>query len=415
MPHFHYKNNELFIENTSAKQIAEAFGTPCYVYSRTALEQHWREFSLAFKSHSHLICYAVKANHNLAVLNVLARLGSGFDIVSLGELERVIAAGGSPQKIVFSGVGKQVAEITRALELGIYCFNVESRAELFRIQQIAQALNTIAPIALRINPDVDPKTHPYIATGLKDNKFGIDIAQAIPIYLEAKNLTHIEIKGLAYHIGSQLTELEPFVAALERVLPIIDELKNHGIVLQHLDVGGGLGVRYHDETPPTVNDYVTALLKKLAGCRLPILLEPGRAIAADTGILLTRIEYLKSTANKHFAIVDAAMNDLMRPALYNAWHNIIPVTQQSNQPDQYYDIVGPVCETGDWLGKERLLNISAGDLLAICSVGAYGFILSSNYNSRPRPPEVMVQNDQAFLVRPREVLTELFAGEKRLL
>jgi diaminopimelate decarboxylase len=414
MKHFRYRAEHLFAEDVSVRDIAEQFGTPCYVYSRTALTTQWQAFDSAFGAHPHRICYAVKANSNLAVLNVLARLGSGFDIVSVGELERVLAAGGSPDKIIFSGVGKQAHEMVRALEVGIHCFNVESAAELVQLDKVASELNKIAPISLRVNPDVDAGTHPYISTGLKENKFGIPRGEALKTYQLAASLPHLKIIGIDYHIGSQLTELAPFISAIDHILSLIDELANHGIKLQHIDLGGGLGVCYRNEEPPSIENYVNAMLDKLRKRSLEVIVEPGRAIAANAGILLTRVEYLKHTEHKNFAIVDAAMNDLLRPALYGAWQDIIPAKLRDDIAAETYDVVGPVCETGDFLAKERALNIEPGDLLAIKSSGAYGFAMSSNYNTRPRAAEVMVDGDKIFLARPRETVAELFASERIL-
>jgi diaminopimelate decarboxylase len=414
MDHFHYQANELFAENVALSTIAEQFGTPSYVYSRATLERHWHAFDDAFSSFRHSVCYAVKANSNLAVLNVLARLGSGFDIVSGGELARVLAAGGQANRVVFSGVGKTVAEIKYALEQGVRCFNVESIPELERINTIAGELGKRAPVSIRVNPDVDAQTHPYISTGLKENKFGIAIEQAEAVYLQAQKMVHIEIVGIDCHIGSQLTSVTPFVDALHRVLALVDSLAESDIHLSHLDIGGGLGITYCDESPPTPAKYASALIPLLADRDLEILLEPGRAIAGNAGVLLTRIEYLKSTEDRQFAIVDAAMNDLLRPALYQSWQDIQPVLKAHTEPAKKYDIVGPVCETGDFLGKERLLAIKAGDLLAVHSAGAYGFTMSSNYNSRPRVAEIMVDGDNVHLVRARESVESLYAGEEVL-
>ena len=412
MDHFNYQSDgQLWAEQCALTDLAKLHGTPLYVYSRATLERHWHAFNDAVVDHPHLICYAVKANSNLGVLNVLARLGSGFDIVSMGELERVLAAGGDPKKVVFSGVGKNDVEMRRALSLGIKCFNVESEPELERLNQVAAEMDLIAPISLRINPDVDAKTHPYISTGLRDNKFGIAFDRAKEVYHFANTLPHLAIVGMDCHIGSQLTDITPFIDATERLLALIDELKTDGIVIEHLDVGGGLGVVYQDETPPLPSDYAIALLSKFANRReLTLIFEPGRAIAANAGILLTKVEYLKHTDDKNFAIVDAAMNDLIRPSLYQAWQNIVPVVPRQGQ-EQEYDIVGPICETGDTLGKSRFLTLDQGDLLAIRSAGAYGFVMSSNYNSRVRAAEIMVDNDQAHLVREREVLPQLWQGE----
>lgn len=411
MDHFTYRNGRLCAEDVDLAEIARAHGTPCYVYSRATLERHWHAFDSAFAGRDHLVCYAVKANSNLAVLNILARLGSGFDIVSAGELERVLRAGGDASKVVFSGVGKRADEMRRALEVGIYCFNVESVAELERLNAVAAEMGMRAPVSLRVNPDVDARTHPYISTGLKENKFGIDIAEAPAAYARATELTHIDIVGVDCHIGSQLTEATPFVDALDRVLNLVDELAAQGIAIQHLDIGGGLGIPYSDEMPPSPAEYAAALLKKLEGRPYKILLEPGRAIAGNAGVLLTTVEYLKCTAHKNFAIVDAGMNDLIRPALYKAWQEIIPVLPRTDSESRLYDIVGPVCETGDFLGKDRQLNIQPGDLLAVRSAGAYGFVMSSNYNTRPRAAEVMVDGKNSHLVRAREKLEDLFAGE----
>ncbi|MBA3581523.1 MAG: diaminopimelate decarboxylase [Gammaproteobacteria bacterium] len=411
MDFFNFKNGALHAENVSLETIAQQHGTPCYVYSRATLERHWHAFDVAFGKTPHLICYAVKANSNLAVLNLFARLGSGFDIVSIGELERVLAAGGVPEKIVFSGVGKQAHEIQRALEIGIKCFNVESEAELAQIQLIAARLNKQAPISIRVNPDVDAQTHPYISTGLKENKFGIDINEAARVYRDAQKMPNIRIEGVDCHIGSQLTRIAPYMDALDRVLSLVANLKTAGIHLTHLDIGGGLGIRYDNETPPLPRELIEAVLEKVAGLDMQILMEPGRAIVGNAGVLLTRVEYLKHNQEKHFAIVDAAMNDLVRPTLYDAWQDIVPVQLNSDSPAHTYDVVGPICETGDFLGKERLLSIKAGDLLAIRSAGAYGFAMSSNYNSRPRAAEIMVDDETLHVVRARETIAELFAHE----
>lgn len=412
MEHFHYRAGQLYVEDVPVAEIAAQYGTPAYIYSRAAIEERWCAFDRAFGEHPHLICYAVKANANLAVLNLLARLGSGFDIVSLGELERVLKAGGKADKIVFSGVGKREAELRRALEIGIRCFNVEVPEELDRLDRIAGELGLKAPVSLRVNPDVDAKTHPYIATGLKENKFGIAMERALDEYLRAADLPHLEIVGLDCHIGSQLTEIPPFLAALERVLALAGRLEQAGIALRHLDLGGGLGIPYRDETPPQPAEYVAALLAKLDGRRYAIWLEPGRAIVGNAGILVTRVEYLKTTPVKDFAIVDAAMNDLLRPALYQAWQEIVPVQRRADVPQRVYDVVGPVCETGDFLGRQRCLRLAPGDLLAVRSAGAYGFTMSSNYNSRPRPPEILVDGSRVHLVRRRETLEDLWHGEQ---
>ncbi len=418
MDHFTYRDGRLHAESVSLEAVAAAHGTPCYVYSRATLERHWRAFAEVFsggdRGGDHLICYAVKANANLAVLNVLARLGSGFDIVSGGELERVLRAGGDPRRVVFSGVGKREEEIRAALEAGIHCFNVESLSELHRIERVAAALGRRAPVSLRVNPDVDARTHPYIATGLRENKFGIDFQEAPAVYAEAAALPHVEVVGLDCHIGSQLTELAPFVDALDRLLELVDALRAQGIALRHLDLGGGLGIRYRDESPPDPARYARALLERVAGRGLRLIVEPGRAIAGNAGVLLTRVEYLKHGAARDFAIVDAGMNDLLRPALYDAWQEIVPVVPRRDQAPRRYDVVGPVCETGDFLGKDRELALREGDLLAVRSAGAYGFVMSSNYNSRPRAAEVMVDGDRMYLVRRREAIADLYAGESLL-
>ncbi len=414
MDHFNYRGDSLYAEDVALGDVAERFGTPCYVYSRATLERHWHAFDQAFAKRAHLICFAVKANSNLAVLNVLARLGAGFDIVSVGELERVLAAGGPAERIIFSGVGKRADEIRRALQVGIRCFNVESEAELERIAAVAAELGTRAPVSLRVNPDVDARSHPYISTGLKENKFGIDIHAAEAVYRRAAEMPEILIAGIDCHIGSQLTELAPFLDALDRVLALADRLGRQGIQIDHLDLGGGLGIRYTDERPPEPADYAEALEQRLGERPYRIILEPGRAIAGNAGVLLTRVEYLKPTEAHRFAIVDAAMNDLLRPALYQAEQQIVPVKRRMDGEEQIWDIVGPVCETGDFLGKGRPLALTEGDLLAIRSSGAYGFSMSSNYNSRPRAAEVMVDGGVAHLVRRRETLPELFAGESLL-
>ena len=411
MDYFNYHDGKLSAESVPLDLIAERFGTPCYVYSRATLERHWHAFDRSLASRPHLVCYAVKANSNLAVLNVMARLGSGFDIVSIGELERVLAAGGVANKIVFSGVGKREDELRRALELGIRCFNVEVPGELDRLSRIAGELGVEAPVSLRVNPDVDANTHPYISTGLKENKFGIDINHAVAEYERASALPHLRVVGVDCHIGSQLTSTGPFLDALDRVLELANTLRQRGISLHHLDLGGGLGIRYRDEQPPEPDELALAVNAKLKDTPYEILIEPGRAIVGNAGILLTRVEYLKSNSVKNFAIVDAAMNDLLRPALYNAWQAILPVREGGNGEAKTWDVVGPICETGDFLGKERELAIREGDLLAVRSAGAYGFSMSSNYNSRPRPPEVMVDGDKVHLVRARESLNSLYAGE----
>ena len=414
MDHFTYRDNQLFVENVAIDAIVKQHGSPCYIYSRATLERHWNAFNNAFGSHAHLICYAVKANSNLGVLNVLARLGSGFDIVSIGELERVLQAGGDANKVVFSGVGKREDEIRTALKIGIRCFNIEVLGELERINQVAGELGVRAPVSFRVNPDVDAQTHPYISTGLKENKFGIAIEDALEAYQAAAALPNIDVVGVDCHIGSQLTQTRPFLDALDKVLLLIDKLHEHGITLKHLDLGGGLGICYRDEQPPEPADYIRAILARLGDTPLEIMLEPGRAIVGNAGILVTRVEYLKPTEHKNFAIVDAAMNDLVRPALYGAWQDIIPVKNDSTAPELVWDIVGPVCETGDFLGKERTLKLSQNDLLAVRSSGAYGFTMSSNYNSRPRVVEIMVDHDQIHIVRERETLAQLWQGESVL-
>ncbi|MDN3556090.1 diaminopimelate decarboxylase [Halomonas maura] len=418
MDHFEYRDGVLHAEELPLARIAEEFGTPCYVYSKATLARHFRAYTEALGSHPHLICYAVKANSNLAVLGLLARLGAGFDIVSVGELERVLTAGGDPARVVFSGVAKQENEMARALAVGIKCFNVESRAELERLDAVARGLDRVAPVSLRVNPDVDAGTHPYISTGLKANKFGIAVDEAREVYRQAATMDNVRVVGLDCHIGSQLTETAPFLDALDRLLVLLERLREDGIEIEHLDLGGGLGVPYHDERPPQPFDYATALLERLSrwpgSDRLTLLFEPGRSIAANAGVLLTRVEFLKPGETKNFAIVDAAMNDLIRPALYQAWQAILPVDTTRARENGTYDVVGPVCETGDFLGQDRELAIAAGDLLAVRSAGAYGFVMASNYNSRPRPPEVMVDGDRAHLVRRRERLADLWAGEAML-
>ncbi|MCO7216561.1 diaminopimelate decarboxylase [Halomonas sp. OfavH-34-E] len=415
MDHFNYRDGELYAEEVPLARIAEAVGTPCYVYSRATLERHFQAYREALGSHPHLICYAVKANSNLAVLNVLARQGAGFDIVSQGELERVLTAGGDPAKVVFSGVAKRPDEMARALEVGIKCFNVESRPELEVLNEVAGRLGKVAPVSLRVNPDVDAGTHPYISTGLKDNKFGIPVDEALEVYRLAAELPHLKVTGLDCHIGSQLTEIAPFLDALERLLVLLDRLREEKIEVSHLDLGGGLGVPYRDETPPAPFDYASKLLERLSrwdgGERLTLLFEPGRSIAANAGVMLTRLTYVKPGETKNFAIVDAAMNDLIRPSLYQAWQAIIEVDTRLDRASDVYDVVGPVCETGDFLGKERQLAVAPSDLLAVRSAGAYGFVMASNYNSRPRPAEVLVDGDSYQVVRRRETLEDLWAGE----
>ncbi|MFJ4372553.1 diaminopimelate decarboxylase [Pseudomonas japonica] len=413
MDAFNYRDGELFAEGVGLSAIAARFGTPTYVYSRAHIEAQYRSYADALQGTSHLVCFAVKANSNLGVLNVLARLGAGFDIVSGGELERVLAAGGRADRVVFSGVGKTREDMRRALEVGVHCFNVESTEELERLQQVAAEMGVRAPVSLRVNPDVDAGTHPYISTGLKENKFGIAIADAEEVYIRAAQLPNLEVVGVDCHIGSQLTSLEPFLDALDRILMLVDRLGDCGILLNHLDLGGGLGVRYRDEQPPLAGDYIKAVRERLGERDLALVFEPGRHIVANAGVLLTRVEYLKHTEHKDFAIVDAAMNDLIRPALYQAWMDVSAVQPRDGEP-RPYDVVGPICETGDFLAKDRALNLAEGDLLAVRSAGAYGFVMSSNYNTRGRSAEVLVDGDQAFEVRRRETVAELFAGESLL-
>lgn len=407
---FDYRDGTLFGEHYSLAKIAEQFGTPAYVYSRSAIVERFRAYAHALGDHPHLICYAVKANSNLAVLSTLAAEGAGFDIVSVGELERVLAAGGDPNKVVFSGVAKTAAEMRRALEAGIHCFNVESEGELLRLDGVAAECGLRAKVSLRVNPDVDARTHPYISTGLRENKFGVAIEKAFDIYKQAAAMAHIDIVGVDCHIGSQLTELAPFLDALDRLLVLVDRLAAEGIEIQHLDLGGGLGVSYRDEAPPEPAEYIDAVRKRLGDRALTLVFEPGRSIVANAGVLLTRVEYLKHNEERHFAIVDAAMNDMLRPALYEAWLAIDPVQPRKGE-SQLYDIVGPVCETGDFLGKSRALCLQVGDLLAVRGAGAYGFSMSSNYNTRPRAVEVMLNGDEAHLIRQRETLSSLFADE----
>ena len=416
---FSYQDRQLCAENVRLAEVAKQVGTPCYVYSRAFIEDRFRAFDAALAGRDHLICYAVKANSNLAVLNLLARLGSGFDIVSGGELERVLAAGGDPAKIVFSGVGKTREEMRRALTAGIHCFNVESEAELEILDAVAAELGRQAPVALRVNPDVDPATHPYIATGLKHNKFGIDIARAEAAYQRARSLSNLRVVGVGCHIGSQLTDMAPFLEALDRVIALAGTMMDKGIALQHLDLGGGLGIRYSEEQPPDPGDYLRAILERLQRAdtrfgKIRLIFEPGRAIIGNAGLLLTRVLFLKLGDDRNFAVVDAAMNDLMRPSLYDAWHDITPVAVDAPRTLRTYDVVGPVCESGDFLGRDRQLGIEAGDLLAVVSAGAYGFSMSSNYNSRPRVAEIMVDGDRVHVVRRRETVAELFAPESLL-
>lgn len=414
MGNFTYQDGVLCAESVSLASLADDWGTPLYVYSREHITSRFQAYTRALAGHEHLICYAVKANSNLAVLGVLAGLGAGFDIVSRGELERVLAAGGDPAKVVFSGVAKTREEMRRALEVGIRCFNVESASELERLNEVAGELGTSAPVSIRVNPDVDAGTHPYISTGLKDNKFGIDITEAPTLYARANALAHIRVVGLDCHIGSQLTSLPPILDALDRLLTLLDELQRSGIEIEHLDLGGGLGVRYQAETPPEPGEYIAAILEHLGDRRLSLMFEPGRSIVANAGVLLTRVEYLKNNSEKHFAIVDAAMNDLIRPALYDAWMDILPVQEGGNPAaaTESYDVVGPVCESGDFLGKERSLAIAEGDLLAVQSAGAYSFTMSSNYNTRNRAAEVMVDGSSVHLVRERESYSQQFQLEQ---
>ena len=413
MEAFNYRDGELFAEGVALSALAQRFGTPTYVYSRAHIEGQYRAYADALDGMPHLVCFAVKANSNIGVLNVLARLGAGFDIVSSGELARVLAAGGEPSRIVFSGVGKSRDDMRRALEVGVHCFNVESSVELERLQKVAAELGVKAPVSLRVNPDVDAGTHPYISTGLKENKFGIDIEQAEAVYARAAELPNLEVIGVDCHIGSQLTTLEPFLDALDRLLLLVDKLAARGIAIRHLDLGGGLGVQYRDEQPPLAGDYIAAVRKRLAGRDLSLVFEPGRFIVANAGVLLTQVEYLKHTEHKDFAIVDAAMNDLIRPALYQAWMDVSPVQPREGEA-RHYDLVGPICETGDFLAKDRQLVLEEGDLLAVRSAGAYGFVMSSNYNTRGRAAEVLVDGEQAYEVRRRETVQELYAGESLL-
>lgn len=414
MKHFAYRGGNLYAENVPVSDIAAAHGTPCYVYSRAALESAFMEYRNALEGVDHLVCYAVKANSNLAVLDVLARLGAGFDIVSGGELERVIAAGGDPSKIVFSGVGKKPAEMSRALQLGIHCFNLESAAELDVLNRVAGELGCVAPVSVRVNPDVDAKTHPYISTGLRQNKFGLAMDEALRVYQRAMQLEHVQVVGLDCHIGSQLTQISPFIDTLHRLLALVDTLAGQGIGIRHLDLGGGLGVQYRDEQPPSIAAYIGAIREALGERKLQLMFEPGRSIAANAGLLLMRVEYLKTTSEHHFALVDAAMNDMLRPALYQAWMDIRAVKEAPGGQLADWDIVGPVCETGDFLGKARTLALRPGDLLAMFGAGAYGFTMSSNYNSRPRAPEVMVDGSSMYLVRQRETLADVLRGESCL-
>lgn len=415
MNHFEYKNQQLFAEEVAIADIIKAHGTPAYIYSRATLERHWHAFDNAFGEHPHLICFAVKSNSNIALLNVMAKLGSGFDIVSQGELERVLAAGGDASKVVFSGVAKSHSEIARALEVGVRCFNVESIPELHRINEVAGKMGKVAPISLRVNPDVDAKTHPYISTGLKENKFGVSVQQAREVYRLAKSLPNVKITGMDCHIGSQLTELQPFLDATDRLIVLMEQLKEDGIELHHLDLGGGLGVPYHGEQPPHPTEYAKALLEKLrAYPNLEIILEPGRAISANAGILVTKVEYLKSNEDRNFAIVDTGMNDMIRPALYEAYMEITEVDQSLNREASVYDVVGPICETSDFLGKARTLSVAEGDYIAMRSAGAYGAAMSSTYNSRPQAVEILVDGAKAHLIKARADFADLWRLERLL-
>lgn len=414
MQAFQYVNGRLCAEDVSLADIADGFGTPVYVYSRAAIEEQWRSYDAAFGDRDHLVCYAVKANGNLAILDLLARLGSGFDIVSGGELQRILRAGGRADRVVFSGVGKTRAEMQMALVAGIKCFNVESRAELALLEDVAAEAGARAPVSVRVNPDVDAGTHPYIATGLKESKFGIDIADARNVYAEAGRLRHIEVVGIDCHIGSQIVSLDPFQNALERVMALVADLEEAGMRLRHINLGGGLGIRYLDENPPQPAELARAVCEAIPETGYQLLIEPGRSIVGDAGVLLTSVLFLKDTGEKHFAVVDAAMNDLMRPALYDAWQDILPVATDSRSQPQLYDVVGPVCESGDFLGRGRQLALQEGDLLAVCNAGAYGFSMSSNYNARPRAAEVMVAGAQVYGIRARESLDDLMRGEELL-
>ena len=409
----HANQGILFAEDVSIEAIANQFGTPTYIYSKNTLIDTFESFQKGLLKTNHLICFAVKANSNIAILNLFANLGAGFDIVSGGELERVLYAGGDPQKIVFSGVGKTTSEIEAALKANILCFNVESRSELLRIEAVASKINIKAPISIRVNPDVDAKTHPYISTGLKDNKFGVDFNQALALYLEAKGMSYIEIKGIDCHIGSQITELKPFVDALDRVLSLVDQLKNNNIHLSHIDIGGGIGICYQDESPPDFDIYTKEILNKIQNLDVKIIFEPGRALVGNAGVLLSKVEYLKQNDVKHFAIIDAAMNDLMRPTLYDAYHEI-KIVREHDTKLQSFDVVGPVCESGDFIAKNRSLKLKENDLICIMSAGAYGMSMSSNYNSRGRAAEVMVDRDKIFEIRTREKSSDLFKLEKKI-
>lgn len=408
---FQYQNQNLHAENVSLAQIASEHGTPCYVYSRKAFEDHYKQYADFLTAEEGLVCYAVKANSNIAVLNVLAKLGAGFDIVSIGELERVLKAGATADKIVFSGVAKQSDEMSRALELGIHCFNVESQAELELLNEVAQKLGKVAPVSFRVNPDVDAKTHPYISTGLKENKFGIDIKKVADVYQQASQMPGIAVKGIDCHIGSQIVDEQPFIDALDRVLLLVDQLAQMGISIEHLDLGGGIGVDYQGETPPNIGAYINKVKEIIAGRNLKLVFEPGRSIAANAGVLLTQVQFLKPGDFKNFAIIDAGMNDLIRPSLYQAWQNVLPIQQSSDAASKSWDLVGPICETGDFLAKDRELSLQQGDILSVMSAGAYGFVMASNYNSRNKVAEIMVDGDQSHVVRKRETYEQQFAGE----
>lgn len=403
---------ELYIEGISLANIAKEFSTPCYVYSKKAIEENYLSYVEALDNQSHLVCYAVKSNSNIAVLQLLSSLGAGFDVVSIGELERVLLAGGDPKKVVFSGLAKTEEEMTRALAVGIHCFNVESQSELLLLNKTAKTMSLSAPISIRVNPDVDAKTHPYISTGLKEDKFGIDIDKAIEVYLRAAQMPNINIIGVDCHIGSQIAEIEPFRDAMKKLISLVDKLSESGIKINHLDIGGGVGVRYQNETILSVSDYINELLPLLKGRSETLLLEPGRSITANAGVLLTKVQYLKHSETKNFAVVDAAMNDMLRPSLYGAWMDIQPILSRNELIESTYDVVGPVCESGDFLGKGRDLKIKEGDYLCLFSAGSYGFVMSSNYNSRPRSAEIMVSGDKAYIIRKRETLSDLVRGEK---
>ena len=410
----HRLKGNLFIENVALADIAQQFSTPCYVYSKTAIEQNYLDYISALGNSHHLVCYAVKSNSNIAVLQTLSALGAGFDVVSVGELERVLLAGGDPKKVVFSGLAKTSDEMHRALEVGIHCFNVESESELELLNETAKSMAVQAPISIRVNPDVNANTHPYISTGLKEDKFGIDINRASVVYSEAHEMSNIKIIGVDCHIGSQLTEVTPFIDAMTRLLTLVDQLSLKGIRLDHIDIGGGLGVRYQSEDILSVKEYMAALLPLLDGRHETLILEPGRSITANAGVLLTKVQYIKSNEVKHFAVVDAAMNDMLRPSLYGAWMDIQNISDHSEVAERLYDVVGPICESGDFLAKDRVLCVSEGDYLCLFSAGSYGFVMSSNYNSRPRSAEIMVSHDQVFLIRERETFEHLVRGEKLL-